>query len=142
MGENAQRQAGKEAKSYARDAELGASMETGMELFLDIAGNNANMVVSVVMVVDGRSGRVGRPVGIEGASTGTEMGVGTDLHHLGVQYGDHHRVRAFYIGSMSRRLRIMCIIDVYYHTVPSFTTTFGIMLQRFDTHLYSSPRFH
>jgi len=38
MGENAQRQAGEEAESYAGDAELGASMETGMESSVDIAG--------------------------------------------------------------------------------------------------------
>jgi len=105
---------------------------------LILLGNNANMVISVVMVVDGRSGRVERLVGIEGACTGTETGVGTDLHHLGVRCGHDQGARAFYIGSMSRRLRIMCIIYVYYHTVPSFTTTFGIMLQRFDTHLCSS----
>ena len=38
MGENAQGQAGKEAEGYAGDAKLGASMETGRELYRDIVG--------------------------------------------------------------------------------------------------------
>lgn len=87
MGENAQGQAGEEAEGYAGDAKLGASMETSMELFADVAGDNANMVISVVMVVDGRSGQVGRLVGIEGAYDGCKARIETSLHYLGVHHG-------------------------------------------------------
>jgi len=82
-------------------------------------GIDANVVISVVMVVVGRSGRVGRPDGIERACTVTGAALETNLHHFGVQRGHDPGAEGFTIGCMRGRLRIMCIVDVHYHTEPS-----------------------
>jgi len=92
-------------------------------------GVDANMVTSVVMVADGRSGPVERLVGIEAAFTGNEAGVETNLHHLGVQYG-HVLVTGGY--SICERLRNVCIAIVHYRIKPSLHfhfVSYGLRIQ-------------